>query len=204
MAISKKIEGYLKKAGIKYDVVKHKKVYTAHDLAATLKKQLNAVAKSLLIKADKKYVIVSIPAGYQLDLGKLKKQLKAKALRIANEPEIKKVLKMKLGMLTPFANLHKLELVIDKALLKVKDVLANAGSFTDSVRLKMKDLHRLENARVAHFAKKAVKKVKKASKKKWQKSKNFFVIPAESGDPEYINNGFPRVREWQWVWPHGK
>ena len=158
MAISKKIEGYLKKAGIKYEVVKHKKVYTAYDLAATLKKQLNAVAKSLLIKADKKYIVVTIPAGYQLDIAKLKKSLKAQAVRIAGEPEIKKILKLKLGMLPPFANLHKLELMIDKTLLKAKEVLANAGSFTDSVRVKVKDLHKLENARVADFAKKVTKK----------------------------------------------
>ncbi len=161
MPISKKIEEYLKKAGIKYDVVKHKKVFTAYDLAKTLKKQLNTVAKSLLIKADKKYVVVSIPAGYQLDLPKLKKALKAQAVRIAGEPEIKKILKLKLGMLPPFANLHKLELMIDKTLLKVKDVIANAGSFTDSVMVKVKDLHKLENARVADFAKKVVKKVGK-------------------------------------------
>jgi len=159
MAISKKIEGYLKKAGIKYEVVKHKKVYTAHDLAATLKKKLNAVAKSLLIKADKRYIVVTIPAGYQIDLAKLKKSLKAQAVRIAGEPEIKKILKLKLGMLPPFANLHKLELMLDKALLKVKDVIANAGSFTDSVRVKVKDLHKLENARVADFAKKLKKRV---------------------------------------------
>jgi len=49
-------------------------------------------------------------------------------------------------------------------LLKAKEVLANAGSFTDSVRVKVKDLHKLENARVADFAKKAVKKVTKKKK----------------------------------------
>lgn len=161
MSIAKNIENYLKKAGIKYDVVKHKKVYTAYDLAATLKKKLDAVAKSLLIKADKKYVVVSIPAGYQLDLGKLKKVLKAQAVRIAGEPEIKKILKLKLGMLPPFANLHKLELMLDKTLLKAKEVIANAGSFTDSVRVKVKDLHKLENARVADFAKRMTKKISK-------------------------------------------
>lgn len=170
MSISKKIESYLKKAGIKYEAVKHKKVYTAYDLAKTLKKQLNMVAKNLLIKADKKYVVVSIPAGYQLDLGKLKKALKAQAVRIAGEPEIKKVLKLKLGMLPPFAGLHNLELVVDKALSRVKEVFTNAGSFTDSVRVKVKDLHKLENARVADFAKKAVKKaVKKPAKKSAKK-----------------------------------
>ena len=158
MPISKKIEGYLKKAGIKYETVKHKKVYTAHDLAATLKKGLNAVAKNLLVKADKKYIVVSIPAGSKLDLGKLKKVLKAGAVRIAGEPEIKKVLKLKLGMLPPFAQMHKLELVMDKALLKAKEVLISAGSFTDSLRVKVKDLHKLENARVADFAKKVTKK----------------------------------------------
>jgi prolyl-tRNA editing enzyme YbaK/EbsC (Cys-tRNA(Pro) deacylase) len=152
--------------------VKHKKVYTAFDLARTLDEKFANIAKTLLVKADKRYVLVTIPANLRLDIPKLKKVLKAKEVQIANEPMIKKVLKMKPGAIVPFATMHKLETVLDKALRGAKEIIAGAGSFTESLRLKVKDLEKLENATVADIGKsiekdllKAVAKGKKIVKK---------------------------------------
>ena len=50
-----KLVKYLEKAGVKHEIIEHKTVYTAYDAAATMKKKLNEIAKSLFIKADKDY-----------------------------------------------------------------------------------------------------------------------------------------------------
>ena len=169
MSISKKIINYLKKNNVEVKIEGHKKVYTAYDLAKTMNEKLHKVGKTLLVKADGKPYLVLVPGHYYLDLGKIKKELKAKKIELANERHVKKLLNTKPGSLYPFAKMHKLELLLDKTLLKSKDAVVRAGSFTESLRLKVKDLHKLENATVGDFGKMA-KKVGKSAPKKIKKA----------------------------------
>ncbi|MBU4421688.1 YbaK/EbsC family protein [Candidatus Parcubacteria bacterium] len=164
MSIPKTILNYLKKNDIEVHVEGHKKVYTAYDLAKTMNEKLNNIGKSLLVKVDGKPYLVLVPGHYHLDLGKIKKELKAKKVELASEKHVKKLLNTKLGALHPFTGIHKVELLLDKALLKSKEAIINAGSFTESLRMKTKDLHKLENARVGEFGKLVVKAGKKAVK----------------------------------------
>lgn len=145
MAISKKVIEHLKKNKIKFKEIAHKTVFTAFDLSKTLKEKLNRISKTLVIKTDKGYVLVVLPADRMVDFGKLKKLLGAKKIEIAKEKVMKDVFKVKPGTLTPFATLHKkVPLYIDKALIRAKEILVSAGSYTDSLRLKVKDLMKAE------------------------------------------------------------
>ena len=119
MAVSKSLLTYLKAKGVKYEVVPHKKVFTAYDLAQTLEHDLDKVVKTLLLKidlpkVDKKggYYILAVPASYRADFNKVKKVLKAKKVSIAAEKAIKN-LGIPLGAMTPFAGFHKLDLLLD-------------------------------------------------------------------------------------------
>ncbi|OGY54914.1 MAG: hypothetical protein A2951_00520 [Candidatus Buchananbacteria bacterium RIFCSPLOWO2_01_FULL_56_15] len=152
MAIPAKVKSYLDKNLGRYEVLTHKTVYTAYDAAQTLRRELKEIAKSLLIAADKAYIIAVIPAHLRLDLGKLKQSLKAKKISIPREQIMVKVFKVKPGAMTAFGGLHKVEVWADKSLLKTKDVILSAGSFTDSVRMKVKDFLQMEQAKLANFA----------------------------------------------------
>jgi len=184
MSIPKNVKKYLDKKMARYEPLAHKTVYTAYDAAQTLRKELKEIAKNLLIAADKAYIIAVVPAHMRLDLGKLKQALKVKKVSIPNEKVMLKVFKVKPGTMTAFGGLHQVEVWVDKSLLKTKDVILSAGSFTDSVRMKAKDFIELEQAKLANFAKaggyklqkpktkkkvakkKVAKKVKKSSKSK--------------------------------------
>ena len=50
MAISKNLEKLLKLHKIKYEVIEHRKVYTAYDAAETQHVKLSEVAKAVLLK----------------------------------------------------------------------------------------------------------------------------------------------------------
>ncbi len=154
MAIPKKILSHLDKNKIKYDILKHKKVFTAYDAAQTMKRKLQEIAKTLLVKVDKKHYLVLIPAHYNLDFGKLKKMLKAKKVGIAKEKEMQSELKVKPGAITPFGSVHKLDVVVDKGLAKLKKAVFQAGSFTESVSMKVKDFIKSENAQTGDVGKK--------------------------------------------------
>lgn len=169
MAIPAKTKKYLDKKMTKYETITHKTVYTAYDAAQTLRRELKEIGKNLLIAADKAYVIAVVPAHMRIDLKKLKKALGVKKVSIPNEQVMIKVFKVKPGAMTAFGGLHKAEVIIDKSLLKVKDVILASGSFTDSVRIKVKDFIDMEQAKLASFATagkyKATPKKKKVAKK---------------------------------------
>jgi prolyl-tRNA editing enzyme YbaK/EbsC (Cys-tRNA(Pro) deacylase) len=178
MPVPKDLLKYLKKQGVKFEVVPHKKVYTAYDLAQTLGEKLEKIAKSLLLeveipgvkKTGKKHYIVVIPASYRANFEKIKKALKAKKVSIAPEKMITK-LGVKPGALTPFGGMRGVEVLLDRTLLKAKDILVGAESFTESLRVKVKDLHKLEKAIVSTFGEKA--KMGKPKKKSKIKNKKY-------------------------------
>ena len=154
MPIPKKLLNHLDKNKTKYEILKHRTVYTAYDAAQTMKRKLQEIAKTLLVKADKKYYLVVIPAHYKLDLAKVKKLLKAKKVQLAKEGEMKTKFKVKPGAITPFGTIHKVEVLVDKALLKVRDAIFGAGSFTESIRMKVKDFFKTEEAKTGNLGKK--------------------------------------------------
>lgn len=170
MAIPKTTKNYLDKKMAKYEELSHKTVYTAYDAAQTLRRELKDIAKSLLIASDKVYVIAVLPAHMRLDLSKLKKALSAKKVSIPDEKLMVRVFKVKPGAMTAFGGLHKVEVIVDKSLLKTKEIILSAGSFTDSVRMKAKDFIDLEEAKLASFAKAGGYKLAKPKKKKGQGS----------------------------------
>ncbi|MBI5037235.1 MAG: YbaK/EbsC family protein [Candidatus Kerfeldbacteria bacterium] len=155
MALSKKVITMLEKGKAAFEVVEHRTVYTAYDLAQTLKMKMQEIAKTLLVKVDSAYYLVVIPAHYKLDLPKVKKLFKAKKVQIAREGEMKKKFNVKPGAITAFGTVHKVGVVMDKALLKAQRALFGAGSFTESVRMKVKDYMKLEgdNLQTAVIAK---------------------------------------------------
>lgn len=168
MPIPKKIIIHLGKKNVKFEVVTHRKVYTAYDLAQTLGEKLENVAKALLVEVDMPavrkqesgYYVVVVPASYHVDLAKVKKAFKAANVRIAKEKVMTK-LGIKPGALTPFGSMRKLGVAVDNALLRTKLVIVGAESFTDHLRLKMKDLVAAEGAKVGALGKKNTLKLQK-------------------------------------------
>ncbi|MFC1662744.1 YbaK/EbsC family protein [Patescibacteria group bacterium] len=181
MSIPKNVINHLKKLKVPYEAVTHRTVFTAYDLAQTLKIKLNDIAKTLLVKVDKEYKLVVLPAKQKLDMAKLKKLLKAKKVSIAREGEMKTKFNVKPGAITPFGTLHKVQVIIDRSLTKSAQALFGAGSFTESLRIKIKDYLKSEQPVIGSIgessglklqARPAKKKVvKKRAKTKPRKSK---------------------------------
>ncbi|NCF75017.1 MAG: hypothetical protein GWO87_00840 [Xanthomonadaceae bacterium] len=167
MAIPKKIINFLEKYNINYEILEHKTVYTAFDMAQTMKKELSQIAKTLALKVDKKYILVVVPADRKLNFDKLKKLLKAKKIEIVKEIDMVKIFKTKKGNLLPFGIFHKVPVFIDKTLLKTKIIIVSGGSYTESLKLKTMDLLKYGGEALISFSKKhKFKKAQKAKPKK--------------------------------------
>jgi Ala-tRNA(Pro) deacylase len=173
-----KLVKYLEKAGVKHEVLEHKTVYTAYDAAATMKKKLDEIAKSLLVKADKTYYLVLLPADQIIDFSKLKKAIgkqtktTVKVVKIPGEKIMENLLKVKAGAMSAYGGLHKLPVIVDKELIKAKKAIFSSGSFNHSVEMAVRDFIILENAVLGSFGvKKKIAKPKKSKPKKKAKRK---------------------------------
>lgn len=155
--LPKKLIKYLEKAGIKPNILEHRTVYTAFDAAATMKKNLGEIAKTLLVAADKNYYLVILPADHNLDFKKLaqvigaKTQKEIKAVKIPGEKIMEKLLKVKAGALSSFGGFHNLPVIVEKNLEKTKKAIFSSGSFNHSVEMAVKDFVKLENAILGSF-----------------------------------------------------
>ncbi len=150
-----KVANFLKKQKVKYEVLAHRTVYTAYDLAQTLKKKLSEVSKTLVVKLDKGHAILVLPASRQVDFKALKKVLGVKKVEIDKEKVMVKLFKVKPGALSPFHGvMAKLPVYIDKALMKAQKTVVQVGSFEESIHLKTKDLLKIVEGKLANFSKK--------------------------------------------------
>ena len=155
--IPAKLLKYLEKAGVKHEILEHKTVYTAFDAAATLKRRLDEVAKSLLVKAGKDYYMVILPADKNLDFDKLAKLLsrttgkQIKTVKIPGEKAMQNALRIKAGALSAFGSLYKIPVVLEKKLTKIKKAVFSAGSLNHSIEMAVKDFIDLEKAILGSF-----------------------------------------------------
>jgi Ala-tRNA(Pro) deacylase len=181
MAIPKKVINFLDKSGVKYEIIEHRIVYTAVDKAATLRIDEKIIGKTLVVKADRDYAIVLIPANKNLDKMKLKKainverkkekQKSIKNIDFVKEQWMKKNLKgMKIGAIPCFGSLWKLPTFVDKGLLKNSKIIVNSGDYSFSIKISPANFQKLEQDLIlGSFTE--PKKKKKVAKKKSAKKK---------------------------------
>ena len=113
--MDKKIQKYLEQSGIKYEPIKHRKIYTAFTAAETQHINPKEVVKTVLVKLDKQIafieepgdkidkfnlLLVAVPAGKHLDFKKIGKfvldtQTKLYKKLVKNNPKLPKPIKVK-------------------------------------------------------------------------------------------------------------
>lgn len=164
----KKLENYLKKEKAKFDIVEHRKVFTAHDAAMTQGVDEKIIAKALLIKMDKDFAFALLSAKKKVDFNKVKKLAnkeieklqkddpdlkKYKKVSIAKESDIKKHITKDLGAIAPFGSLYGIKVYADAALLKPSKIQLNAGSHTESLVMTPAQYKKLEDPIIGNIGK---------------------------------------------------
>ena len=167
MSISVKLKKYLDAKKVKYNVVDHKTVFTAYDLAQTLKEKLENIAKTIVVKADTQHLLVTLPGDRRVDFSKLKKFLKAKKVEIDKEGVMQTLFKVKPGAITAFGALYKnTPVLMDKALTRAKKIVAGTGHFEHALHMTTKEFLKATEAKLGDFSEKAKIKLQVKRKKK--------------------------------------
>lgn len=172
MAISERLRAFLNASKVKYTVVKHPVVYTAQEIAAAQHVPGRQLAKCVLINTDRGPALSVLSAIHLIDLKKLKTVLNAKTLTIAKEADIKQYFPdVEVGAMSPFGNLYQVPVVVDRLLGESEDIVFNAGSHTETIKMRYRDVATLIKPKIGQFGKpiggppKASKKRKSVGKK---------------------------------------
>ena len=154
MAISGTLQAFLRESKVKYTAMKHAVVYTAQEIAASQHVPGRQLAKCVLVKTDRGPCLAVLPAIHLIDLKKLKTILRAKTLTIGKEADIKALFPdVEVGAMSLFGNLYGVPVVVDRVLGESADIVCNAGSHTDTIKLRYQDVARLVKPKVGAFGK---------------------------------------------------
>ena len=146
------VKEFLRKSGARYETLKHTPVFSSQKMAQVEHEPGRFVAKPVIVKADGRFLMCVLPASRHVNLAKLKSQLAAGYVELAQEGEIADLFQdCDVGAEPPFGTLYKLPTVMDRVLEKDDHVVFQAGTHEDAIRMSMADYQRLAHPRVLDF-----------------------------------------------------
>ncbi len=151
MNVFESIVKLLKNKKKEYTLHEHEPVFTSEQAAKVRGTDLKRGAKALIMYADKKPVMIVVPADRKVDTKKFKMLYKVKDLRMAKPEEVKTVSHVEIGAVPPFGNLFSIPLYVDHALFENQIIDFNAGSHTKSIEMKAEDFKTITHPTVGDF-----------------------------------------------------
>ncbi len=173
MAISERLKTFLQASKVSYTTAKHPVVYTAQEIAAAQHVPGRQLAKSVLVNTDRGPLLAVLPAIHLIDLKQLKTLAGAKTLSIGKEADIKQRFHdVEVGAMSPFGILYDVPVVVDRDLGDSDDIVFNAGTHTETIKMRYRDFAALVKPKTGAFGRpisgpaKATKRAKTASRKR--------------------------------------
>jgi Ala-tRNA(Pro) deacylase len=149
----KKLKEFLDAQNVKYVSIFHSLTYTAQEIAASGHIKGKELAKTVMVKLNGKMAMAVLPASHQVDFDRLKMASESKAVVLATEEEFEDLFPgCDIGAMPPFGNLYGMDVFVSRALTMDEEIVFNAGSHYELIRLAYKDFERLVNPRIADFS----------------------------------------------------
>ncbi len=138
---------YLKSKNIWHEITEHQAVYTMKDLEKINIPHKECDAKNLFLHDRNKenYYLITVKGSKKVDLKKFRKENNTRALSFASEEELKLILNLTKGSVTPLGILndkeHKTKVYIDEELLMANNIIGvHPNDNTATIWLKTADL----------------------------------------------------------------
>lgn len=137
---------------IVYDAYEHTAVKTSEEAAKIRNTPLHAGAKALILFADNKPIMITLPADLKVDTKVFKEIYGVRDLRMATPDEVQKVTGITIGAVPPFGHLFNIPLYMEKGMQDNEKIFFNAGLHTKSVSMGEKDFEKVAHPIVGTFA----------------------------------------------------
>jgi Ala-tRNA(Pro) deacylase len=147
---------HLEQRGSAFELLSHRQAYTSTDEARALGIDAGEVLKTLAVRTGPGYVLAVIPASCRLDLHLAREALADHQARLASEEELARDFAgYQLGALPPLGALLGSQVFIDPAVLEHDRVVFAAGTQTESVRMRARELFASEQITTVPLVKQA-------------------------------------------------
>ena len=152
MPIPASIENFLKERGIPFQVLTHRKAYTAQEEAAVSHVPGGEWAKTVVCMADDVPVLAVLPALFNVDTEQLARLASAKKVRLATEKELAPLFKeCEPGAMPPFGCLYGQRVFVERSLAGDPEIVFNAGTHVEAIRMRYDDFAKLTSPVVGEF-----------------------------------------------------
>ncbi|MBM4167551.1 MAG: YbaK/EbsC family protein [Ignavibacteria bacterium] len=149
MSISERLVSFLKENKISYEVIAHPEAFTAQQVAHAIHQSGKVLAKTVVVTADGKQVMVVVPAHHRVLLDAVKKITSAKEVHIAPEETLRKLFPdCDLGAMPPLGTMYGMEVIVSRALQENADIIFNGCTHTDCVKMQYGDFIRVVEPKV--------------------------------------------------------
>jgi Ala-tRNA(Pro) deacylase len=144
-----RLKQYLKDNQVTYTIQKHETTFTAQESAARSHVPPRVFAKTVIVKLDGALAMAVLPANAHVSLGALRDQTGAQDVQLATEWEFKDAFPdCEMGAMPPFGNLYNMRVYADETLAEHKDIVFNACSHEELIRMPYSDWIRLVRPKV--------------------------------------------------------
>ena len=163
--ISTRLKQFLDDNQVGYDLMQHDPAFTAQQLAARMHVPGNEFVKVVVVKMDGAYALAALPAPRRVNFKQLARTGGVKRCSLASESEFQQLFPdCELGAMPPFGSLYNLPTYVDQELITAENIVINAGTHAEAIRVRYSDFNRLARPRVGSFA--VAPAVEVAAKKK--------------------------------------
>lgn len=144
MSIVRRVKEYLDQQQVPYTHCTHRLAYTAQEIAAAQHVPGREMAKTIVLRSDTQFMLLVLPAVMKIDMKALREELPYKHLELATEKEFAALFPdSEVGAMAPFGNLYNIRVFVDRTLTQDEDIVFNAGTHVDTIRMRYKDFERL-------------------------------------------------------------
>jgi Ala-tRNA(Pro) deacylase len=148
-----RIQDYLSQRGVEFQTHQHAPVYTAQEVAAEEHISGRLLAKTVVVRADEQFALCVLPASMKLDMEKVASATGARSIRLADENEMARLFPdVEIGAEPPFGNLYDLTTYVDGALQGDAEIVFQAGSHREAIRMRFSDYEELVQPIIADLS----------------------------------------------------
>jgi Ala-tRNA(Pro) deacylase len=139
--------------GIPFEELHHSEVYTAQEMAQREHVSGHRVAKVVVVMADGRPVELILPASRHVVLDRVRTVLHAHEIRLATEEEMEKFFTdCEVGAIPALRHWKDVAVLMDRSLNVGGDIVFQAGTHADAVKLNFRDWYELVHPQVATFS----------------------------------------------------
>ena len=121
---------------------------TAIDAANSLKCEVGAIVKSLLLRADGGFVLCLVSGDKKCSLNKVKKITGKRDVCMANADDVKEQTGFTIGGVSPVGLISDLDIMIDDQLNRFQDIFAAAGHPNAVFKIDFKNLNKITKCEI--------------------------------------------------------